>query len=447
VNVRRGGRCGEYLTSGSRVIWGNYYYDPFVRFVKRALKPVQAAQRPLRVVRRRAQPQAVVIGRLTLTAVAAYLVARAIPGVEARPLLAPLTALLVLQVTLYKTVWSAGQRIASVAAGVLIAVLISSLLGFSWWSLGAAIAVALVLGRLLRLGDHTLEVPISAMLILSVSSETAATGRVVETVVGAGTGLLAGLVASPLQVQPAEEAITDLTGTMAGLLTRMADGLDGELDKDAPAQWLADGRSLGREIGRVDRALGEAEESIKMHPRGGRLVDAGAALRSGLETLEHAAVTIRGLARSLADRAGRTEGAPYDGEVRERLALTLRDLSAAVRAYGRLVRAEVGGEPAGSEPDLDHDLAAARRHRDRLADLLAAAPDASAGDWTLRGELLVHVDRLLDQLRVEHSVRAREHRHRERMRRPATRIRHRPASAVRRRVDRGRVRRRTRQST
>ena len=388
-----------------------------------------------------------VVGRLTLTAVAAYLVARAIPGIEARPLLAPLTALLVLQVTLYKTLHNAGQRIASVGAGVLIAVLMSSVLGFSWWSLGAAIAVALVFGRVLRLGDHTLEVPISAMLILSVSSESAAAGRILETVIGAITGLLAGLIASPLKVQPAEEAITDLADTMAGLLERMAGGLEGELDKDAPARWLADGRALGREIGRVDRALGEAEDSIKLNPRGVRLVDAGAALRSGLETLEHAAVTIRGLARSLADRANRSEGALYDTEVRERLALTLRDLAGAVRSYGRLVRAEVGGEPGPSEPDLDHDLAAARRHRDRLADLLAAAPDASSGDWSLRGELLVHVDRLLDQLRVEHSVRARERRRHDRMRRPAARITHRPASAVRRRVDRQRVRRRSRQGT
>jgi hypothetical protein len=67
--------------------------------------------------------------------VAAYLVAEAFPMTSPRPTLAPLTALLVLQISLYRTVRTAVQRIASVVSGLLIAVLLAKVVGFTWWSL------------------------------------------------------------------------------------------------------------------------------------------------------------------------------------------------------------------------------------------------------------------------------------------------------------------------
>src|SRR5215470_6289091 len=65
----------------------------------------------LTVVRRRAQPTAVYIARLTLTAVFAYLLALQLPGGSPRSVLAPLTALLVVQATLFNTIRSAAQRV------------------------------------------------------------------------------------------------------------------------------------------------------------------------------------------------------------------------------------------------------------------------------------------------------------------------------------------------
>ena len=139
----------------------------------------QRAPETLTVVRYRAQPTAATIARLATTAIVAYLLALLLP-VTSRPVLAPLTAMLVAQVTLYQTVRNAVRRVASVLAGVLLAVAFSALIGFAWWSLGITIVAGLSLGYALRLGDHILEVPISAMLILSVgvsASSSAATVR------------------------------------------------------------------------------------------------------------------------------------------------------------------------------------------------------------------------------------------------------------------------------
>ena len=53
------------------------------------------------------------------------------------------------------------------------------IVGLTWWSLGVLVAVSILVGQLLRLGPHLLEVPISAMLVLAVGgAEAAATDRI-----------------------------------------------------------------------------------------------------------------------------------------------------------------------------------------------------------------------------------------------------------------------------
>jgi uncharacterized membrane protein YgaE (UPF0421/DUF939 family) len=130
-----------------------------------------------------------------VTAVFAYLVALPLPLLgAAQPALAPLTALLVVQVSLYQTLRSAVHRVVAV-------------------------------GSALHLGDAVLEVPVSAMLTLSNATRAAAVGRIVETAIGTAAGLAAGFVFTRPRLQPAEEAIEDLCRKLSDLLTAMADGL------------------------------------------------------------------------------------------------------------------------------------------------------------------------------------------------------------------------------
>jgi Aromatic acid exporter family member 1 len=359
------------------------------------------------------------ISRLTATATFAYLLALAIPAGTSRPVLAPLTALLVLQASLYQTIRSAIRKVLSVTVGVLVAVGVAEFIGFSWWQLALVIGGTLVIGRVLRLGDDLLEVPISAMLIFSsVGTHAAATGRVVDTLVGAAAGLAGGLVfAGRPQVQPARTAIGRLAGQVAGLLDRMAadlagdsGGADEQLSGQA-GQWLTQARALRDEIERVDDTLRAAAESAKLNPRA-LVRPAGAtpvtettvALRGGVEALEHAALTLRGLSRSILDSAGiASECSPIrDSATRIRLASVLAKLGEAIRTYGRLVQAT----PTGSET-LESELAAqleeAHRLQDELADLLRPRTRDGGGpsEWPLRGEILAHVDRLRTGLSLD----------------------------------------------
>ena len=370
-----------------------------------------AAPETLMLARRRAQPTALTIARLASTAILAYLVALALPGHTPRPVLAPLTALLVAQVTLYQTIRSAVRRVAAVLVGGLVAVALSAVVGFTWWSLGITIVAGLALGYLLHLDDTVLEVPISAMLILSVGSTegAAATGRIVETLIGAGTGLLAGLILATPRVQPAHEAITDLCRKMSGLLEEMAAGLVDGSALPSAGRWLDESRALAGEIRRVDEAVRQAEESTKLSPLSLRLPAERASLGDGLQTLEHAAITIRGLARSMADLAqlGEDHSSLREPEERERLAGVLRQLSAAVKDYGRLV---THYDPIGrdlAESDLREHLDNARNEQDRLSLVLAADPAERPVGWPLRGELVSHIDRLRSGLEPGPAVRSR----------------------------------------
>jgi uncharacterized membrane protein YgaE (UPF0421/DUF939 family) len=359
----------------------------------------QRAPVTLTVARHRAQPTAATIIRLAACAVFAYLIALPVPETSP-PVLAPLTAILVLQVSIYQTLFSAVRRVAAVVTGVLIALGLSRWIGFTWWSLGLTITLGLAVGYALRLREAVLEVPISAMLILSVGSKTAATSRITETLIGTAAGLIAGFVLTAPQVEPAEEAIADLARTMADLLDQMAAGLNDGSVNDSARAWLDQARALGNEIRRVDEALQQAEESAKLNPRSLRLPHSTVTLRQSLESLEHSAITIRVLARALTDTTGLAgdDNSLNDPDVRRVLADTLRELSAAVRTYSSLATELDAHGHEVLKADLERHLAAARDEQDQLSVLLAAAPAARPVGWPLRGELISHLDRLRSEL-------------------------------------------------
>jgi hypothetical protein len=376
--------------------------------------------------------------RTTLAAVLAYEVARVLLD-GPPPLLAPLTALLVAQVTVVETIRSGIQRVASVLAGVLVAVLLSQVLGLTWWGLGLVILASLLIGLILDLGDHQLEVPISAMLVLGVGyasgAEAAALSRVVETLIGAAVGVLVNVLFPPaVRTRYAGHAVQRLAEEIGALLDEAAQGLgagtgavsatdsgnffptgtgwftipsvdrsSGELGltPDATARWLDDARRLNRHVPRVDRALSHAEESRRLNVRAIGKPQSSRSLRGGLEALELCSVAVRSLFRSVDDwvRGGMAEpDQVYATRVRAAWAELLRDLAVVVRAFGALLRAEVAGTAAAEEAALADALDRLRLDRVRHAEVLLANPREHPDLWELDGALVALVDRMLLEL-------------------------------------------------
>jgi len=334
-------------------------------------------------------------GKTVLAAVLAFVLAEAL-HTSSSPVLAPLTALLVVQLTMYETLAHGRERIVSVVAGVLLAVLFAGVTGLTWWSLGLVVAVSLVAGRLLRLGPHLLEVPISAMLVLAVGgAESAALGRVVETLVGAAVGVAVNLViAPPLYVQPAGDAIAELAERLAAFTDDLAGALRGRWSREVATELLRRARALTQEVVRADRHLARAEESARLNPRGRPARAVEPRLRGTLTALEHAQVGLRQLARTLLDRTffvPEDEAAQaWSSAARGALAEVLRRLGAALEEVGGAVGTGADPAPAAVE---DH-LTALVEERDRLATALLVDPRADPAAWGQHGALLDAVDRL-----------------------------------------------------
>ena len=189
---------------------------------------------------------------------------------------------------------------------------------------------------------------------------------------------------------------------MADLLGRIATSLSDGSVLGSANEWLRQSRSLGSEIRRVDDALRQAEESIRLNPRSVRQAFSTISLRESLETLEHETTVIRILSRVLADltRLGEEDNPMNDPQVRSRLSEALWELSAAVRTYGRLVTVRDPSRHQVLAAELQRHLGAARDQQDRLSELLAIDPAAKPVGWPLRGELISHLDRLRSELQA-----------------------------------------------
>ena len=354
--------------------------------------------------------------RLTGAAALAYGIAEATLS-DKRPLTAALTALLIVQVTLLGTIADSMRRILAVVLGVSVAIGFSTVVPFSVWTLSAVISASILLGLLLRLGPHLLEVPISAMLVLGVGgAEAAATSRISETLVGTAAGLAVTLLLPPaVQNRTAGAAVEAFAIEMAELLERVADDLPRPVSVEQARRWLDEARRVTHRVPAVEQALLEAEQSRRMNARAVGLTETGEGLQTGLDALEHSAVALRALYRSLADGvrdevASPDESALYDGDVRTVLSVLLRDLAAAIRGFGAFVRGEADDVPLTHPAQLGEAIESVRELRARLTDLLLMDPRSDRTLWELHGSTLASIERVLTEIDLERRLRERDRR-------------------------------------
>ncbi|WP_448639575.1 FUSC family protein [Geodermatophilus sp. URMC 63] len=358
----------------------------------------------LLLVRGRGRSAASRAARMTGATVAAFLVAQGVGLHTPPPLIAALTALLVVQATLSSTLLHGVQRVLSVVSGVALAVLFAAVVGLTWWSLAALVGASILAGQLLRLGPHLVEVPISAMLVLGASgAEEVGSGRVVETLIGAAVGVLVNVVFPPaVQTRYAMQALERFAEEIACLLhDAAADLRAGPATVEQSTRWLEDARRLNRHAPRVDRALAHAEESRRLNVRALRVPPVGRGARRGLDTLEHASVSLRTLFRAVDDatreRTGVDEDAGYADVVRQTVASLLERMGTVVREFGRGLVAEARGAAGAEQDRLAGALEALRSGRALVQDLLIGDPRSHSGLWELNSTLLATIDRVLDE--------------------------------------------------
>ena len=355
--------------------------------------------------------------RITVAAVAGYVVGRLLFP-DTQPLVASLTAMLVVQVTPVSLLASGLDRVVAVVTGVALAVFFASVVPLEWWSLGLLIFVSMAVGQALRLRDNLIEVPISAMLVLGVGAlgaGSAAWERIVETLMGAGVGVATNLLFPPkVATASAAKAIDGLAASISELVHQAAAELSDLVEEGgeiAPAarRWLEEARRITHdEVPRAGSALVHAEQGRRLNVRAVGTADLGPGLRQGLEALEHCAVAIRSMFRALVDAISEQAPSPH-GAVTDLflgLAQTFREVAAGIDAFGQLVRNDASPAAQLSADDvvaLQAALEGLQEARARLEDLLTVEPTPELRE--LDAVVLSTVRRLLREMDLEQRVR------------------------------------------
>ncbi|GIF66757.1 FUSC family protein [Asanoa ishikariensis] len=336
--------------------------------------------------------------KVVLATVLAFALAEGLPGTEP-PIVAALTALLVVQVSPIKSIRSGWERIGSVIAGVLLAVVLSSVFGLHWWSLGVTVAASMTIAYALRLGDHALEVPISAMLVLAVAGSTnVGMERVYETLVGAAVAVLVSVALPRVYVQPAGNAIGALAADIGKQLRDMAGWVQSDWTAERAAEGLRRARSVEALISKARDALAQAEDSVRLNPRATRTAHIPVTMRPGLTALEFSAISVRGLARALLDRrSGEAAAHPPGPWVALSLSRLLDAIADAIFAFGIVIASDVTAAPPSPEP-LRHALQRARFLRDETTFQLQEDAKTEPAIWRVNGALVGHIDRLINDL-------------------------------------------------
>jgi hypothetical protein len=357
-------------------------------------------------------PPAVNILRLTAAAVVSYLLTLALTS-GAIDLTGPLTALLVMQASAYSTLKMGAVRVGAVLAGVLVATFVSVWIGLTWWSLGLAIAASLVLARIFRLGEQALEAPISAMLILGVTSpNVAAEVRILNTLIGAGVGIAFNLIYPPaLPTRRAARAMIDVAEAAAGPLDAASQALtEGPIRREQVQSWLDRVRAGARRQTYATKTVSSLKDSRRFNPRALGTVDIEPVLSTGLQTMESCLLAIRALFVVLLTELPTEDKPddPYGEELRAAFAVVLHDAADCIRAFGALVLAEVDGREEEAERSLDESLEILRETQAILTELIMVNPQENKSSWLLRGSILAAVEHLLNQLNLEDRARARQ---------------------------------------
>ncbi|MBF4633253.1 FUSC family protein [Agreia pratensis] len=225
---------------------------------------------------------------------------------EQVPVFGAIAAIIVVQPSVNQSFAKALERTVGVIVGVIIAYLIGLAFGSSTWIVLLAIIVALLTGWALRLSQSTtVQLPISAMLVLTLGTQTSgyAAGRIVETALGAAVAVgINLLIVPPTGLQPAHDAVAALGRETAACLDALARLLAEPSSAAERNGALVEARLLAPMLAKARAAVAGAEESLRFNPRRRANSDALELDDDLLAMLGVIVGRVPGMVRVLADR-------------------------------------------------------------------------------------------------------------------------------------------------
>ena len=242
------------------------------------------------------------VAKCGLAAGLSWWLARVVTGVPA-PVLAPLTAVVVVQVSVRASVLTALQRSAAVVLGVLVAVAIGDALSLNGLTVGVVVAVSLGIAQLvLRLpAGSARQVPISILVVLTAvaaSPESSGWSRAVDTVVGAAVGVAVSLVLPASRLVDARQTLARLADSLSSGLEAMGSGLQQRWSTDQTEGWRRQARTTReRLVSQAVEAVGKGREAARWNVRDRRHIDVLGRYEGVMPRLERTAIGMSVISR------------------------------------------------------------------------------------------------------------------------------------------------------
>ena len=221
------------------------------------------------------------------------------------PIFAAIAAILVVQPSVNQTLGRAVERSMGVIGGVIIASGISMLLGQTPWVVLGTIVLSILVAWALRLSPVSAsQIPISAMLVLALGATTPgyALDRIIETFIGAGVALVINaVIVPPVLITPARDAVGLLARELADTFDRIVEALRTPQRPMDLMELMIKARLLRPMLESANKAITQAEESLKFNPRRARLRRGLAAELQMAERLPTLVTRAIGMTRALHD--------------------------------------------------------------------------------------------------------------------------------------------------
>lgn len=307
--------------------------------------------------------------KIVVAAVLAYVLVTDVLGLS-QSFLAPWSAILVVQATVYRTFSTGVLQVAGAVAGVLIAWGVGTTLGLGPLPVAVAVGVGLIIGTVPWVGADLTSPATTALIVLTTGSSTHGVllvDRLVDTGIGVGVGLLVNLMVwPPLQRRSTVAAIDQIDDKVGDLLVDMADGLEQGEVAGLVHGWVERTRQLDGEVDQAWALVRQAGESARMNPR-----RSARGLRNPREWnrlllhLEQGVAECRSLARTITLAK---EG--VDPSFRLRWTAALREAGEAIQ---------------------DADSERLETVRDTIRALADTGPSAPADRWPVEGAALINL--------------------------------------------------------
>lgn len=187
------------------------------------------------------------------------------------PIFGTIAAILVVQPSINQSFSRALERTVGVIAGVVIAYLAGAFFGVESWLILGTVLVSLLVGWVFRLSQSTTaQIPISALLVLTIGAQTPgyAVERVIETALGAAIAVVVNvIVVPPVKLKPAQDAIGRLGAEVANSLDDLARLIAEPSTPKQRMSALVTARLLHAMELKAVAAVTGAEESLRFNPR------------------------------------------------------------------------------------------------------------------------------------------------------------------------------------